>query len=107
MIIKVKDGKDFRIVTEIKRPDPQAVLIIKENKEIEVSNEELHTLISLGYVDVKNVTVISEGKTLIVKAVYPDAIVYEKPIDTPKITVPAEKAKIEVKTIVKPEIKKG
>jgi hypothetical protein len=95
MKIKVKDGKGTRIITEIKRPDPQAVLVLKEEIELEVSNSELHTLVELGYVNLVNVELIGSDKQI--KNVYPDTILFH---DAPAKAEP-------VKVTPKVEQKKG
>lgn len=81
MKIKIKDGLGRRICTEVRRPDPQAVLVMEEGVEYEVTNEELHTLLACGYFELKNVQVNDQ----IAKAVYPDTIVYEKKEEKPVV----------------------
>lgn len=76
MKIKVKDGKGKRVVTEIKRPDPQAVLIVEEDKEIEVTNEELNILVVLEYISIGNTVIVGTDSGKVIQAVYPDAIVF-------------------------------
>lgn len=70
MKLLVKDGLGKRIVTEIKRPDPEAVLILEEDKEIDVTVEELFILVDLEYVKLKHVKVDGQD----VSSIYPDAI---------------------------------
>lgn len=88
--IIVKDGKGRRIVTEIKRPDPIAILILDENVPTEVEVEELHLLITLGYVALPNVKIIDDDGTLVgLKAVYQEAVVKSAvPIKVPSEPVP-------------------
>lgn len=97
MKIKVKDGKGKRVCTEIKRPDPEAVLVIEEDKEYTVTNEELNTLVVAGYFDLKDVVIDSKHA----KSVYPDSVVYEeeaKPAAAaPKPATPATPSQIPVK----------
>lgn len=101
MKIKVKDGLGRRVCTEIKRPDPEAVLVIEEGKEYEVTNEELHTLMLCNYFELKNVEVDNQ----IAKAVYPDSIVYEPKVQT-KAT--ASSVPPPIKAPISPEVvKKG
>lgn len=99
MKIKVKDGKGKRIVTEIKRPEPQAILVFKEEEEFEVSNEELHTLIELEYVHLRDVNIVGTAAPL--KAVYPDAVVFHE--EAKMVAKPAPEAP---KVIPKVEPKK-
>lgn len=94
MKIKVKDGKGKRVVTEIKRPDPQAVLVLEEDKEYDVTNEELNLLIECEYVHLRNVTLVGEERQI--KAVYPDSITYHEPLkqaESPKVTPKVEPKK--------------
>ena len=72
MKIVVKDGKGRRVVTEFRRPDPAAVLIVDEEVEVDVTNAELNLLVTLGYFRLENVVIDGSVAT----AVYPDAIVY-------------------------------
>lgn len=92
MKVKIKDGLGTRIITEVKRPDPQAVLVIEEEKEYEVTLPELHKIVDLKYVKAENILV--DGKKL--KSVYPDSIVFVE------VPAPAPAPAIRV-----PEIKKG
>lgn len=101
MKFKVKDGKGKRVCTEIKRHDPAAVLVFDENCETEVSNEELHLLVTLGYIELKNVTMHGSDEGKVVKAVYPDAVVFDEvkkaapevvaPAVVPEVVAPAAK----------------
>ena len=86
MKLKVKDGKGKRVITEVKRPDPHAVLIIEEEKEVEVSVKDLYVVVTLKYVKVENIVV--DGKK--VKSVYPDSIVFGEEVAVPV----QEKAKV-------------
>ena len=75
MKIKVKYCKGKRIVTEIKRPDPAAVLVIDEDKDIEVSTPELFLIVDLKYAEAS--AIVADGKQ--VKSVYPDTVVFVQP----------------------------
>ena len=95
MKIKINDGKGKRIVTEIKRPDPKAVLIIEEGQEIELTNAELNTLIVLKYVELQSVSILGEDAGKVIESVYPNAIVYKEP------KIPVAKKAVEIKPMEK------
>lgn len=90
MKVIVKDLKGDRIVTEIKRPDPEAVLVLKEGIEFDLSNIELFRLVHLAYVNIKDVLV--DGKKVV--SVYPDSITFaEEPKTSPEKIVDVPKQK--------------
>jgi len=74
MKLTFKDGKGRRVVTEVKRPDPAAVLVLEEEKEYDIEIGELFIVVDLGYV--KTSDMIVDTKKVI--NVYPDAIKFDE-----------------------------
>jgi len=72
----VKDGRGRRVVTEIKRPDPEAVLVIDEGKPFDVTDAEIQRLIDLGYFKLESIWLVDGDEFAAVKEV-PAGKVYD------------------------------
>lgn len=62
--IIIVDGKGRRVVTEIRRPDPAAVLVIDERVPFVASDREIQILLDLGYVKLDAIYIVDEDDAL-------------------------------------------